>query len=344
MSTRTWASFWLAGAITAVAGCSDRHRSNEDGGGEAGQGGHAGAVGGSSGGSRAGSAGTPQGGSQGETGGNGANAGSSSNGGTDTGGTDAGGASTGGMNTAGAGASGGASTGGSGSGGSGGDMCGRPQVLLVIDRSISMNDNEVASGVTRWQAVVDGVSQAVTSIASVDWGIKLFPETDDMVSSCAFDNVTNLVHLPIAADTAEAARELLALTIANGSGTPTGQAIVMSTEYLDTLDTRGPRRLVLITDDTPNCEPTSIEPNPDAGLEFALETLIASRDFRGYFTCVIGVGVNTEAADAALSYMADAGGCPALSASPLDPLYYAANNSAVIATSLQTIAAEAACP
>ena len=105
------------------------------------------------------------------------------------------------------------------------------EVLLLLDRSASMDENDIAPGLTRWEGVIPLVNQAVTATdATVSWGLKTFPEAKD--NECEASSVTSFIDVPIAPLNASTVVSQVNQTLPDGDGTPTGPALAAAVTYL----------------------------------------------------------------------------------------------------------------
>jgi len=182
-------------------------------------------------------------------------------------------------------------------------------VLLVLDRSGSMEENEIEDGVSRWQGIVPILNQTVADTeASVAWGLKTFPEAED--NECEESSVTSVIDVPIAP--ANGARVVAAVnaTEPTGDGTPTGPALAAAATYLAGRTTDHQQFILLATDGQPSCsldwDKGGDEASDDA--ERAAGTALAA----GFPVFVIGV-LDEDPSDSTvetLNAIARAGGKP----------------------------------
>lgn len=182
-------------------------------------------------------------------------------------------------------------------------------VLLVLDRSGSMAENEIEDGVSRWQGIVPILNRTVTDTdATVAWGLKTFPEAVD--NECEESSVTAAIDVPIAP--ANAARVVAAIqaTVPNGDGTPTAPALASAMGYLSSRASDHQQFILLATDGQPSCaldwEKDSGDASADA--EEAAGAALAA----GFPVFVIGV-LDEDPSDSTvdrLNAMARAGGKP----------------------------------
>lgn len=203
-------------------------------------------------------------------------------------------------------------------------------VLLVLDRSKSMIEHTVPpEDQTRWDAVVAGMTQVITDTdATISWGLKLFPEGEG--SECVASSVTDQVLVEIAAMNAAKVNAAIMDTQAEGNGTPTGDAILKATEYLQQRKVSG-QYLVLATDGQPSCPKGS-----DDALAYAVDA-ISKAKAAGFPTYVIGVVDPDEdkSTPKRLNAMAEAGGTARSDAG--DDKYYQAYSQAALTSALQAI-------
>jgi hypothetical protein len=175
-------------------------------------------------------------------------------------------------------------------------------VLLVLDRSASMIENNVPTGETRWDAVVPSLTAVISETdASVSWGLKLFPEGEG--AECVPDSVTDAIPAEIMPGNAATVNGIITSTMATGNGTPTGEAIKRAAAYLTS---RGATNqfILLATDGDPSC------PDGDAAAEQYAYDAISAAYAAGFPTYVIGVldPVKDKSKFATLNQMAQLGG------------------------------------
>ncbi|HXU63141.1 MAG TPA: vWA domain-containing protein [Polyangia bacterium] len=288
-------------------------------------------------GGEAGSAATATGGTT-STGGA-ATAGAGGIGGTPGGGGMAGGA---GIPDSG-GTAGGAGMPGSGGTAGSGDLGCRPDVLLVQDRSGSMNNDDndgscgtvCPAGVSKWSQAVAAVTQVVqTTDATVNWGVKYFSDNE----AC---DASQPPSVPVAGMNAAAVATSLQRVQPNGN-TPTRDAILTATQYMASLPDTNPKFLVLATDGLPSCpvgcasmaRPTgSCTATDNPSEDQAVEAAIDMAAQMGIKTFVIGIG-NVATAQNTLNQLAIAGGEAQTGAATA---YYAATDGPAISDALMNI-------
>jgi hypothetical protein len=174
----------------------------------------------------------------------------------DGGGSDDGGAS---------GDGGGIHVGSGGSAGVAGSSCGetaltatlRPvDVLVLLDRSLSMtNAISATDPTTRWEALRKALNGAMTSVSDrVAFGLKLFPD-GDASNECGVLATAPEVALGLGSNTVAAIDLAIGQAVPNG-GTPIASAVDWATAYFATGPgslAAGDRVVLLATDGAPNC-------------------------------------------------------------------------------------------
>jgi hypothetical protein len=129
-------------------------------------------------------------------------------------------------------------------------------VLLVLDRSGSMNyrvssdaDCTGISGcIPRWSALTSAVTATLSDTAgSIAWGLKLFSSPGNAL--CGVDSG---VEVPVSASSGPVITTQIA-SVSPGGNTPTAQAITAATAYLQTLTDHNTKSILLATDGEPNC-------------------------------------------------------------------------------------------
>lgn len=214
------------------------------------------------------------------------------------------------------------------------------EVLLLLDRSASMNEHEISTGVTRWQGVVSGVEAALTATdAKVDWGLKTFPESSG--NQCLPSSVTSVIDVQIAPANAATVNAQIDKTTPAGDGTPTGDAEKQAAAYLATRNNDNQKLILLATDGEPSCADLSTangSTNSTAARDWAVQQVTAAAT-AGFQTIVLGVldpNPSNTTLDT-LNRMAIAGGRPAGNNNPLANAFYLATNSTELSTALNEI-------
>lgn len=204
-------------------------------------------------------------------------------------------------------------------------------VLLVLDRSKSMIEHTVPpDDKTRWDAVVPAVTAVITETDSaVSWGLKLFPEGEG--AECSASSVTDALPAPIMPANAANVNAIITQTQALGNGTPTGDAILKATAYLQG---RGMTNqfILLATDGDPSCPD-----GDDVAEPYAIEAIAAAKA-AGFPTYVIGVldPVADKSKFPTLNAMAEAGGT-ALSDNPIAPKFFQAYSQVELTNALKAV-------
>jgi hypothetical protein len=226
-----------------------------------------------------------------------------------------------------------------------------PAIMLVLDRSGSMNDKFGGQGSTRWDTLTSALSSTLPPVNStMEIGALLFPSADSAGGGTLSCDVATAADLLPATDHVPALLTLLAQA-SPGGGTPTFGALAVAADVLHGIRAATTARaIVLATDGAPNCN-DALDPNtctcagtnPQACQNDAFECLdnvrtvqsIATHASEGLPTYVIGI---QDAADTeftqVLNAMAVAGGRPQTGASTS---YYAASSGADLDTALVTI-------
>ena len=227
----------------------------------------------------------------------------------------------------------------------------KPDVLLVQDRSGSMNEDE--SGLTcsnngcgansKWSQMTAAVTNVLqTTQGTVNWGVKYFPDNNACDASMP-------PAVGIAPSNAAAVADSIARTIPGGT-TPTRDAITFATSYLQSLTDTNPKFLLLATDGLPNCPvgcaasmnvsaACSQTDNPSE--DIAVDTAVMMAATQGIKTFVVGIG-NVATAQNTLNQLALDGG----EAQPGGATsYYAATDEAALEAALTSIVGKiAGCP
>jgi len=221
----------------------------------------------------------------------------------------------------GAGGTAGAAAGGHAAGGVGGMNC-RPDILIVQDRSGSMNndDNDQSCNAgcgarSKWSQVATAITNVVGSTDGVvNWGIKFFPNNSACDASAA-------PTVGLAASNGAAVANAIAQTQPGGN-TPTRDAISYGMAYLQSLTDSNPKFLLLATDGLPNCPVGCASMTSPSGMctttdnpseDLAAEMAVSMAATAGIKTFVVGIG-NVASAANTLNQLALAGGEPEVGA------------------------------
>jgi Mg-chelatase subunit ChlD len=215
-------------------------------------------------------------------------------------------------------------------------------VLLVLDRSGSMNYNivkecscdptanpsivcaDTVNCTTRWSSLETALDGTVSSTPYLSWGLKLFPSPNG--GSCA---VSKSVEVPIAADATSAIKDQIAATTPSGE-TPTASAILTATAYLKTLPDGRTKMILLATDGKPNCggNPPSVYDDDIEGATYAISAAFSA----GFLVYVIGI--DSGPSIATVDAFAQAGGTGS---------HYAVESLDGLTTALSSISKAASC-
>jgi hypothetical protein len=219
-------------------------------------------------------------------------------------------------------------------------------VLLVIDKSGSMEDTPPGFDVSKWEALEAALGEALNATSvGVNYGLVLFPDAQVDTIDCGADCCTvpagaSAVNVPIGTGIDSVRDVMLAIgDTGPGGGTPTAAALARALQYFTTGDgagLSGNNYVLLATDGGPNCDESNVceaatcTSNMDnvcmianccdgAG-ELCLDdqnvlAQIAALDEAGIPTFVIGIP-GTEAYADYLDTFAIAGGVPNPSAPP----------------------------
>jgi hypothetical protein len=214
-----------------------------------------------------------------------------------------------------------------------------PDLLIVLDKSGSMNQladgtNCYADGgfgtyvscgpMAKWPQMATAINQVVKQTESaIRWGLATFPDDNGGcgVSAAPIVPVDNM-------NAANIAAAMLGDPI-GGARTPTRTALVNAGTYLSSYPDGNPKYVLLATDGLPNCAPAGITMGAsDEGAITAVTDLVTM----GIQVFVVGIGSLPDA-QATLTAMAIAGGRPQTA----DPRYYPVSSTAELTTVLGTI-------
>lgn len=222
-----------------------------------------------------------------------------------------------------------------------------PDVLIIEDKSGSMNndDNDQSCSTrngsgcgtnSKWSQMVSAVSGVVTSTdKQINWGLKFFSD----------DNACDASHAPVvgvASGTGMSIATTLQNTTANGN-TPTRDAVTTGAAYLAGVKDSNPKYILLATDGLPNCpvgcagmtmpsQSCGMTDNPSEDMA-ATQAVADALSKYGIKTFVIGVG-NVSAAQNTLNNFAMAGGLAQTGAATS---YYAATDPQALENALNAL-------
>jgi von Willebrand factor type A domain-containing protein len=217
-----------------------------------------------------------------------------------------------------------------------------PDVLIVLDRSGSMNDKIDGIACTggcgansKWTQMTQALEAFIPTVQTkVNWGLKLFATPKQ--NSCT---VGNGAEVKPATNNAVAIMTAIGATSA-GSSTPTTAAVNGAAAYLTALDDGFPKFILLATDGIPTCGTSQCAPGVNTGGSptacddaNAIAAVKAVHDTMGIPTFVVGIGTSTGGGDATLTSMAQAGGYPRAGS----PSYYPVGSATELTQAFETI-------
>ncbi len=209
-----------------------------------------------------------------------------------------------------------------------------PDILLVQDKSGSMNDAADGSCTgncganSKWSQTIAALMQVMTATdTDVNWGLKFF--TSPNAGTCGVNDGADVA---IAANNAARINTTLGNTTP-GSSTPTRVAIEKGAAYLMTVNDQNPKFLLLATDGLPNCIPGNSN-NQAADMQGAIDA-VTNAAGAGFPTFVVGIATTSDPmSDATLNGMATAGGKPRANG---PPSYYPVMNQQDLVSALMSI-------
>ncbi len=209
-----------------------------------------------------------------------------------------------------------------------------PDLLIVLDKSGSMADDQMDNPCGRgaceskWSDMTAGINMVVGQTeAAIRWGLKYF-STDDNCGVAAGASV------PIATNNAMAIAGSIMMTNPKGN-TPTAAAVASGATYLMGLTDPNPKYILLATDGEPNCGANARKAGDSdaAGAEAAVTMAAAA----GIPVFVVGVG-DVTSAHTTLNALATNGGRPQTG----DPAFYPVTNTADLVSVLTKIGGQIA--
>ncbi|MGB1701359.1 MAG: hypothetical protein ACPHRO_15485, partial [Nannocystaceae bacterium] len=185
-----------------------------------------------------------------------------------------------------------------------------PSIMLVLDKSGSMfytsnyydHDSDPGTAtVSRWF----GLHEAVTGVLNnydtkVDFGVKLFPSdlscgVDAGVDvGCASMNMNNILNF------------IPAATANLDGGTPSGEAISQSLDYLTNFNAPGAKAMIFMADGATTCG----SPSDPASIATLISNAYNGGADPSIPTYVVGINSTSSSTDAELNAYANAGGFP----------------------------------
>jgi hypothetical protein len=239
-------------------------------------------------------------------------------------------------------------SGGGGSGASGGDVglgtggmsCGQtnvsvmpepPDILIVQDKSLSMNQdasgaNCNTTGCSKWSQVSAAIDSVVMATqTSVNWGLVFFGSNN----MCGVNTTPNV---PITPNTSYTPISQAYAGNMPSSYTPTEAALNAAVAYMQTVTDPNPKFLLLATDGLPNCAPNDRNVTDDDSP--GTVTAVTNAKTAGFPTFVVGIG-NTMGT-ATLNMLATAGGEPQVGSADGNS-FYEVNSTADLEAALTKI-------
>jgi hypothetical protein len=196
------------------------------------------------------------------------------------------------------------------------------EVMLIVDRSGSMNETLTRGGPSKWDDMEEALSETVLGTQSaVHWGLQLYPSN----SSCGTAGSPSVDPGPNSFNRVDRVLK----TVVPEGGTPTRVTMQNVTTFMSGRTTPNPKYLLLATDGIPNCV---------AGPDDSVETInaVGAAKAAGFPVFVIGVATSGSAPHATLNSMAEAGGRPRADATR----YFSVNSKAELVMALGTIAGQ----
>lgn len=131
----------------------------------------------------------------------------------------------------------------------------RPRVMLVVDKSGSMDNPGAGFAGTKWNGAKNALTTVVNRLENqVDFGLMLYPNGNNTVNGCR----AGAVNVGIGAS--RAAAIVRSLNDARpGGNTPTTASLATAGDYLVGFGEDAPKAIILATDGGPNCN-TGLDP------------------------------------------------------------------------------------
>jgi hypothetical protein len=195
-------------------------------------------------------------------------------------------------------------------------------LLVLLDRSASMNDMITGVVGTKWTNVTSAINDTLMATdATLGWGLKIFPSPGGCM-------VPDGAEVGIAPHNFTPVSTAIQPLVPNGQ-TPTAAAIAKSVDYLKTLTTSTVKYIVLATDGEPNCgNGFGGRISDGAGAIAAVQAAATA----GFHTFVVGIATGA-AEELTLNGMAMAGLEPRMG----DPKYYPVASRADLVSTLGLI-------
>jgi hypothetical protein len=185
-----------------------------------------------------------------------------------------------------------------------------PEIMMVFDRSSSMNMTVPGTMNTRFTEASAAITQVLSQTnATVLWGLKLYP-TGTMMCQ-----IMPGVEVPVGMMTGPAVTTGITGNVPGvPTGTPTAGAVDAATAHLKTRMTPNPKYILLVTDGEPNCGSGG-----QMAAVTASVTAIQAASTAGFHTFVVGIATAGTSADMVLNSFAVAGGEPRMDATKYYP-------------------------
>ena len=216
-----------------------------------------------------------------------------------------------------------------------------PQILLVVDKSGSMDDEAVGYPGTKWSGAVSALSDVVTALDdAIEFGLMLYPSGDADNNVCREGDVRVDVGTSRGADIVS-----VLAAAAPGGGTPTAATLRSALAALSPSAQDKPTAIILATDGGPNCNP-GLNPQScrcvdPAGCDDSrnclddAHSIAAAQELTSQGIPVFVVGIpGSENFTDVLNGLSDAGGTSRAGAQG----YYQANDSTALASAVEDIA------
>ncbi|HEX3905162.1 MAG TPA: vWA domain-containing protein [Polyangia bacterium] len=240
-------------------------------------------------------------------------------------------------------------SGGGGSGGGGGDVsptgtggmsCGQtnvsvmpepPDILIVQDKSLSMNENAAGTacntpGCSKWSQVSAAIDSVVMATqTTVNWGLVFFGSSN----MCGVNTTPNV---PITPNTSYMPISQAYANNMPSSYTPTEAAVNAAVSYMQGVTDPNPKYLLLATDGLPNCKANDNNAMDDDSP--GTVTAVTNAKTAGFPTFIVGIG-NTMGTST-LNMLAVAGGEPQVGSADGNS-FYEVNSTADLEAALTKI-------